>query len=100
MNGLEALIFIAEGDMRNALNALQSTVSGFETVTAENVFKVSIYSGEHYVCTMYYVHFMLLLINICCASVLYVYVYPIYYVYHMLCACLYYVCYSLLIYTV
>ena len=87
MNGLEALIFIAEGDMRNALNALQSTVSGFETVTAENVFKVSIYSGEHYVCTMYYGHFMLLLIYICCASVLYVYVYPIYYLYHMLCEC-------------
>ncbi len=41
MSGLEAIIFIAEGDMRNALNALQSTVSGFGPhVTAENVFKV------------------------------------------------------------
>eukprot|EP01034_Spumella_vulgaris_P044629 gene44629-55533_t len=41
MSGLEAIIFIAEGDMRNALNALQSTVSGFGShVTSENVFKV------------------------------------------------------------
>jgi replication factor C subunit 2/4 len=40
MKGLEAIIFTAEGDMRNALNALQSTVSGFSSVTAENVFKV------------------------------------------------------------
>lgn len=37
---MQALVFIAEGDMRNALNALQSTVSGFGHVTAENVFKV------------------------------------------------------------
>jgi replication factor C subunit 2/4 len=42
LNGLEAIIFTAEGDMRNALNALQSTVSGFALVTAENVFKVSV----------------------------------------------------------
>ena len=39
-SGLEAIIFTAEGDMRNALNALQSTVSGFGIVTSENVFKV------------------------------------------------------------
>lgn len=39
-SGLEAIIFTAEGDMRNALNALQSTVSGFGLVTADNVFKV------------------------------------------------------------
>jgi replication factor C subunit 2/4 len=38
--GLEAIVFTAEGDMRNALNSLQSTVSGFGLVTAENVFKV------------------------------------------------------------
>ena len=38
--GLEAIIFTAEGDMRNALNALQSTVSGFGHVSSENVFKV------------------------------------------------------------
>jgi replication factor C subunit 2/4 len=40
LSGLEAIIFLAEGDMRNALNALQSTVSGFSHVNAENVFKV------------------------------------------------------------
>ena len=40
MSGLESIIFTAEGDMRNALNALQSTVSGFGIVTSENVFKV------------------------------------------------------------
>ena len=38
--GLEALIFTAEGDMRNALNNLQSTHAGFATVNDENVFKV------------------------------------------------------------
>ncbi len=40
MSGLEAIIFTAEGDMRNALNSLQSTVSGFGHVTSESVFKV------------------------------------------------------------
>ena len=40
LSGLESIIFTAEGDMRNALNALQSTVSGFGIVTSENVFKV------------------------------------------------------------
>ena len=40
MTGLEAIIFVAEGDMRNALNSLQSTVSGFGKVTSDNVFKV------------------------------------------------------------
>lgn len=39
-SGLEAIIFTAEGDMRNALNALQSTVSGFGHVSGENVFRV------------------------------------------------------------
>lgn len=39
-SGFEALIFIADGDMRNALNAFQSTISGFGIATAENVFKV------------------------------------------------------------
>lgn len=38
--GLEAIIFTAEGDMRNALNSMQSTVSGFGHVSSENVFKV------------------------------------------------------------
>jgi replication factor C subunit 2/4 len=40
MEGLEALIFTSEGDMRQAVNNLQSTVSGFRFVNAENVFKV------------------------------------------------------------
>lgn len=38
--GYEAIIFSAEGDLRNALNALQSTASGFGIVDADNVFKV------------------------------------------------------------
>ena len=40
MSGLEAIIFTADGDMRNALNSLQSTVSGFTFVSSDNVFKV------------------------------------------------------------
>lgn len=43
-SGLEAVIFTADGDMRNALNALQSTVSGFGIVDAESVFKVSVFN--------------------------------------------------------
>ena len=39
-DGLEAIIFTAEGDMRNALNNLQATFAGFTHVTRENVFKV------------------------------------------------------------
>lgn len=38
--GLEALLFTCQGDMRHALNNLQSTFTGFGAVTAENVFKV------------------------------------------------------------
>ena len=38
--GLEAIIFTAQGDMRQALNNLQSTYAGFGFVSAENVFKV------------------------------------------------------------
>merc|ERR1712157_195048 len=38
--GLEAIIFTAEGDMRNALNNLQATVCGFQHVNQNNVFKV------------------------------------------------------------
>ena len=40
LSGFEAIIFTADGDMRNALNALQSTVSGFGHVNANNVYKV------------------------------------------------------------
>lgn len=39
-DGLEAIIFTAEGDMRNALNNLQATNSGFDHVNQVNVFKV------------------------------------------------------------
>lgn len=38
--GLEAIIFTADGDMRQALNNLQATYSGFQFVNQENVFKV------------------------------------------------------------
>ena len=38
--GLEAIIFTADGDMRQALNNLQATFSGFGLVDQENVFKV------------------------------------------------------------
>ena len=40
LSGLESIIFTADGDMRNALNALQSTHSGFGHISSENVFKV------------------------------------------------------------
>lgn len=38
--GLAALIFTAEGDMRQAINNLQSTWSGFGFVSTDNVFKI------------------------------------------------------------
>ena len=38
--GLEALIFTAEGDMRQALNNAQATMAGFGYISSENVFKV------------------------------------------------------------
>lgn len=38
--GLEAIIFTAQGDMRQALNNLQATYAGFGTINATNVFKV------------------------------------------------------------
>ncbi|KAI9496973.1 P-loop containing nucleoside triphosphate hydrolase protein, partial [Zychaea mexicana] len=39
-DGLQALIFTADGDMRQAINNLQSTYYGFKQVNADNVFKV------------------------------------------------------------
>ena len=39
-DGIAALIFSAEGDMRQALNNLQSTFAGFGFVSGENVFRV------------------------------------------------------------
>ncbi|VDL81339.1 unnamed protein product [Nippostrongylus brasiliensis] len=38
--GLNALLFTAQGDMRQALNNLQCTVSAYDYVSAENVLKV------------------------------------------------------------
>jgi len=39
-DGLEAIVFTAQGDMRQALNNLQSTHEGFNFVKSANVFKV------------------------------------------------------------
>merc|ERR1712146_369270 len=39
-DGMEAVFFTAEGDMRQALNNLQSTHAGFGLVNAEYVFKI------------------------------------------------------------
>jgi len=39
-DGLEAVVFTAQGDLRQALNNLQSTHEGFGFVKSENVFKV------------------------------------------------------------
>lgn len=47
--GLEAIIFTADGDMRQALNNLQATYSGFQFVNQANVFKVWIISDLHFV---------------------------------------------------
>ena len=38
--GIEALIYLADGDMRAALNNLQATAAGFPILSYENVFKV------------------------------------------------------------
>ncbi|GAX74242.1 hypothetical protein CEUSTIGMA_g1691.t1 [Chlamydomonas eustigma] len=38
--GLEAIIFTADGDMRQSLNNLQATFSGFGFVNTDNVFRV------------------------------------------------------------
>lgn len=38
--GIDAIIYTAQGDMRQAINNLQSTYDGFEKITEENVFKV------------------------------------------------------------
>lgn len=38
--GLEAILFTAQGDLRNALNNLQSTYAGLGSITVDNVFKV------------------------------------------------------------
>jgi len=38
--GLQAIVFTAQGDMRQGLNNLQATFHGFTTITPDNVFKV------------------------------------------------------------
>ena len=46
--GLEAIVFTADGDMRQALNNLQSTALGFGMVNEENVFRgVRSTASEH-----------------------------------------------------
>jgi len=40
LDGLEAILFTAQGDLRTAINNLQSTVAGLGSVIPENVFKV------------------------------------------------------------
>ena len=39
-DGISALVFTSDGDMRQALNSLQATHAGFGLVNQENVFKV------------------------------------------------------------
>lgn len=39
-SGIDAIIYTAQGDLRQAINNLQSTYDGFERITKENVFKV------------------------------------------------------------
>ena len=38
---MEALLFIADGDLRNAVNSLQAAYSGFDIINSENVYKVN-----------------------------------------------------------
>lgn len=38
--GMELLLFTAEGDMRQAINNLQATYTGFKIVNKENILKV------------------------------------------------------------
>lgn len=40
-SGLEALIFSAEGDMRNVLNGAQSTLNAFGSITRDTVFRMN-----------------------------------------------------------
>ncbi|EPY27049.1 replication factor C subunit 2/4 [Strigomonas culicis] len=39
-DGLEAILYLAEGDLRHAINTLQATYVGYRFVSADNVFKV------------------------------------------------------------
>lgn len=39
-DGLKTLLFVADGDLRKAVNCLQSTYSGLEVISKENVLKI------------------------------------------------------------
>lgn len=52
--GLQAIVFTAQGDMRQALNNLQATFHGFGTITPDNVFKVSEPCEPHFNNYYYY----------------------------------------------
>jgi len=39
-NGLDALLFVADGDMRNAINTLQSAYTGFGLINQESIMKI------------------------------------------------------------
>ncbi|MBA42565.1 MAG: hypothetical protein CMF62_00965 [Magnetococcales bacterium] len=39
-DGLDSLVTTADGDMRQAINNLQLTYAGYETITTDNVFKI------------------------------------------------------------
>lgn len=39
-DGMEALLYTCDGDLRQAINNLQATYSGFDSITSENVMKV------------------------------------------------------------
>lgn len=49
-DGLEAVVFTADGDMRQALNNLQATASGSGLVNQEAVFKVGCPCISHKPC--------------------------------------------------
>merc|ERR1719436_1758272 len=38
--GLDAILFVCEGDMRNAINTLQSAYAGFGCITQDSVMKI------------------------------------------------------------
>lgn len=58
-DGVEALLFTADGDLRNALNNLQATAEGFGIVNADNVLRV---------CDMPHPAAMLKLVRHCAAA--------------------------------
>ncbi|RIA95947.1 P-loop containing nucleoside triphosphate hydrolase protein [Glomus cerebriforme] len=50
--GLQAIIFTADGDMRQAINNLQSTYSGFGMINEDNVYKVCDVPDPKYIMEM------------------------------------------------